>query len=74
MFLVTRFLAKEAQMIRNFLDYFENPHSYVITALSAYWATLEIIWLLFTSRSGHTGLNPILSSFLRLNLCLKSCL
>ena len=35
-FLVTRFLAKEAQMIGNFLDYFENPHSYVITALSAY--------------------------------------
>jgi len=38
-FLATKFIAKEAQMIGNFLGNFEKPHSYVKTDY----------WLLFYS-------------------------
>ena len=38
-FLATKFLAKEAQIICNFLGYFEIPHSHVKTALATFWAT-----------------------------------
>ena len=34
-FFTTKFLAKEAQIIGNFLGYFEKPHSYVKTALAS---------------------------------------
>ena len=44
------FLAKEAQMIGNFLGYFEKP------AFSTFWATFGKIGLLFTPTSGHTGI------------------
>ena len=54
-FLATKFLAKEAQMIGNFLGYFEKPHSYVKTELATFWATFGKIGLLFTPTSGHTG-------------------
>ena len=40
-FLATKFLAKEAQMIGNFLGYFEKPHSYVKTALATFGQLLE---------------------------------
>ena len=42
-------------MIGNLLDYFEKPHSFVITVLGAFWATLEKFVLLFTPTFGHTG-------------------
>ena len=35
-FLVTKFLAKVAQIIGNFLGNFEKPHSYVKTAVASY--------------------------------------
>ena len=54
-FLATKFLAKEAQMIGNFLGYFEKPHSYVKTALATFCATFGKIGLLFTHTSGHTA-------------------
>ena len=53
--LTTRFISKEAQMIGNLLGYFEKPHSFVITVLGAFWATLEKFVLLFTPTFGHTG-------------------
>ena len=40
-FLAIKFLAKEAQIIGNFLDYFEKLHSYSKTALATFWATFE---------------------------------
>ena len=52
--LARKFLAKEAQMIVNFLDYFEKTHSWVKTALSTFWSTFGKIGLLFTPTSGHT--------------------
>ena len=51
----TKFLAKEAQMIGNFLGYFDKSHSNVKTALTTFWATFGKIGLLFTPTSGHTG-------------------
>ena len=54
-FLETTFLAKEAQMIGNFLGYFEKPHSYVKTALATFLATLGKNWASFSPTSGHTG-------------------
>ena len=36
-FFAKKILAKEAQMIVNFLGYFEKPHSYVKTALGNVW-------------------------------------
>ena len=54
-FLETTFLAKEAQMIGNFLGYFEKPHSYVKTALATFWATFGKNWTTFSPTSGHTG-------------------
>ena len=41
-FLATKILAKEAQMIGNFLGYLEKPYSYVKTALAGYF--LHIFW------------------------------
>ena len=54
-FLATKFLAKEAQMIGNFLGYFEKPHSYVKTALATFWATFGKNYLLLIPTSGHTA-------------------
>ena len=58
-FLTTKFQAKEAQMIGNFLGYFEKPHCDLKTALATFWATLrKTLWLLFTSTtSGDTKHN-----------------
>ena len=56
-FLATKFIVKEAQLIDNFLGYFEKPHSYAKTALATFWATFgEKIGLLFTPSSGYTEL------------------
>ena len=54
-FLVAIF-KKVAQIISNFLGYFEKPHSYVKTAVATSWVILETIGLLFKPTSGHTGL------------------
>ena len=54
-FLTTKFQAKEAQMIGNFLGYFEKPHSYVKTALATFLATFGKNWTTFSPTSGHTG-------------------
>ena len=54
-FLAAKFVAKESQMNGHFLGYFENPHSYVKTALATFWPTFGKIGLLFTPTSGHTG-------------------
>ena len=43
------YLAKEAQMIGNFLGYFEKPHSYVKTTLATFWATFGKNWATFFS-------------------------
>ena len=40
MFLATKFLAKVAQMIGNFLGNFEKPHSYVKTAVAIVWGNI----------------------------------
>ena len=62
-FLETTFLAKEAQMIGNFLGYFEKPHSYVKTALATFWATFGKNWATFYSNiwslCSHDGQEPI---------------
>ena len=51
----TKFLAKEAQMIGNFLGYFEKPHSYVKkNTLATSWATFGKNWATFTPTSGYT--------------------
>ena len=39
-FLATKFLAKVAQMIGNFLGNFEKPHSYVKTAVAIVWGNI----------------------------------
>ena len=49
------YLAKEAQMIGNFLGYFEKPHSYVKTALATFWATFGKNWATFSPTSGQSG-------------------
>ena len=55
-FLATKFIGKEAQMIRTVLGYFEKPHSHVKTALATFLGNLwKKIGLLFTPTSGHTG-------------------
>ena len=43
-FLATKFLAKEAQMIGNFLGYFEKPHSYAKTALATFGKNCAIFY------------------------------
>ena len=48
------FLANEAQMIVNFLGYFEKPHSYAKTAFSTFRATFWKNWATFNPTSGHT--------------------
>ena len=52
-FLAAIFLAKEAQMIGNFLGNFEKINSYVKPALATFWAALWKIWA--NSLSGHTA-------------------
>ena len=59
-FLATKFIVKEAQLIDNFLGYFEKPHSYVKTQSANFWATFAKFGLLFTpldtgSIGGTTG-------------------
>ena len=53
--LATNFLAKEAQMIGNFLGYFEKSHSYFKTAfaLATFWVTFGKTWPIFSQTSGH---------------------
>ena len=55
-FLETKFIVKEAQMIGNFMGYFQKPYSYLKTALATFCATLgkPLHWLLFTPTFGHT--------------------
>ena len=54
-FLVTKFLTKVAQIISNFLGFFEQPHSYVKTDVATSWVFSETFGLLVTSTSGHTA-------------------
>ena len=51
--LATNFLAKEAQMIGNFLGYFEKPHSYFKTALATFGVTFVKTWPIFSQSYGH---------------------
>ena len=46
-FLVAKFPTEVAQIISNFLGYFEKPHSYVKTAVSTSWVTFGKIWAIF---------------------------
>ena len=48
----TKFLTKVAQIISNFLDYFEKYNSYFKIYVTTYWETFR---LLFTQTSGHTA-------------------
>ena len=55
MFLATKFLAKVAQMIGNFLgNVAKPPHSYVKLLLLLFGHLFETFGLLFTATSGHT--------------------
>ena len=47
--MVTKFLTNLAQIIGNFLCYFEKPHSYVKTGVATSWVTLGNIWATFYS-------------------------
>ena len=51
----TKSLTKVAQIIGNFLGYFEKTHSYVKTAVATFWATFGIIWATFFPTSVHTA-------------------
>ena len=53
--LATKFLAKVAKMIGNFLGYLEKTHYYVKLHWLLFGQLLEKIGLLFTPTSGHTG-------------------
>ena len=48
-FVAIKFLTKVAQIIGNFLGYFENHHSYLKTADANFWATFGNIWATFYS-------------------------
>ena len=48
-FLTTKFQAKEAQMIGNFLGYFEKPHSYVKKCIGYFWGNFSKKWATFNS-------------------------
>ena len=48
-FLATKILAKEAQIIGNFLGYLEKPHSYVKTALATFCTSFGKNWATFYS-------------------------
>ena len=48
-FLATKILAKEAQMIGNFLGYLEKPYSYVKTALATFCTSFGKNWATFYS-------------------------
>ena len=45
--LATNFLTKVAQILGDFLGYFEKPHFKVKTALTTIWATLGNSWAAF---------------------------
>ena len=51
--LATKFIAKEAQMIYNFLGYFEKPHYYEKTVLATFGATFGKNWATFYSICSH---------------------
>ena len=51
---VLKFLTKVAQIISNFLGYFEKPHCHVKTDVAFSWVTVGNIRLLYTSTSDHT--------------------
>ena len=59
--LATKFLAKEAQMVGNFLGLFEKPLSYVKTALPNFGQLLEKLGIHFSRSSGHTVWGYLLS-------------
>ena len=54
-------LAKEAQIIGNFLAYFEKPHTCTKTALATFWATFGKKLPLFIPKSGHAALPTLIS-------------
>ena len=47
--LVTKYLAKVAQIISNFKGYFEKPHSFVKTNVATSWVTFGNIWATYYS-------------------------
>ena len=53
-FSAIKFRSKVAQIISNFLGYFEKPHSYIKTAVATSRVTFGNILVAFAPTSGHT--------------------